>query len=129
MPSRDLGDLLADVKHRIEAGAGILEDEADVAAGQGRVAEPRPVQPSAQARIVGQQPGQRQRQRALARAAFADDGEALAGEDVEIDGVERRRRPAIGAVGDRQAAQAGERAAHARDLRRASASARPSENR
>ena len=34
MALRHLGDLLADRQHRIEAGAGVLEDEADVAAGE-----------------------------------------------------------------------------------------------
>ena len=33
MGARRFGDLLADRHDRIEAGAGILEDEADVAAG------------------------------------------------------------------------------------------------
>ena len=39
--------------------------------------------------LVGQQAGERQRQRALARAALADDRQPLAGDDIEIDAVER----------------------------------------
>ena len=76
--------------HRVEAGAGILEDEADVAAAA-RGARPRPGQSMlpGDLRRRGQQAGDRQRQRALARAAFADHRQALAGAEIEIDAVER----------------------------------------
>ena len=80
--------------------------------------------------LVRQQPGQRQRQRALARAALADDREPLAREDVEID--DRRARPFGFRPRDRRrdsAGEAGQQRAHARALRLASASASPSENR
>ena len=51
-----------------------------------------------------QQPGNRQRQRALARAAFADDGEAFAGGDIEADILQRRHLAAVAAIGHRQIA-------------------------
>ena len=91
MPLGDLGDLLADRQHRVEARAGVLEHETVVAAGERSVAEYRPCDPPGDIGVVRQQSGERQRQRALARAALADDRETLAGDDVEVDGFQRGR--------------------------------------
>ena len=129
MPLSDLGDLLSNSQHRVEARAGVLEHEAVVAAGERGVSEHRPRDPAGDLRVVRQQSGERQRQRALARAALADDRETLAGDDFEVDGFQRSGRLSVRPVGDRQAGQAGQQRTHARALRFASASASPSEKR
>ena len=60
-------------------------------------------------RRARQQPGNRQRQRALARTAFADDRQALAGNDIETDPSQRRHLVAIPPVGHRQIADRSQR--------------------
>ena len=67
----DLGDLRADAHDRVEAGAGILEHEADVAAadrlrGRGRANRSRPEICA----VLGKQAGDRQRQRRSCPSRF-----------------------------------------------------------
>ena len=90
MGAKAFHDLRADPLHRIQAACGVLKDHRDVAAlpgaklawGQGQKVMPiKPHLPrGTQGRAV-QQPHDRQRHRAFARPAFADDPKALPGVD------------------------------------------------
>src|SRR5687768_12349787 len=94
MDAQRLSDLMADGKNRIERAHRLLKDHRDApaadrahfprAAGRqiGSVEVDRSVEPG---EIVRQEPQDRKAGDGLAAAAFADDADALAGGDVEID--------------------------------------------
>ena len=93
MNLRDLRDLATDGQHRVEASTGVLEHEADILAVDWRIPEARPADRPLDQRIARQQPSNRKRQRALARPALADHGDALAC-------AERQADPAQGVAAD-----------------------------
>jgi len=86
-----LGEAAADRPARIEAGMRILEDHlwcASPAGGQGRELDRAGVRPV--------EPGHQARQRRLAAARFADEGKALALQDIEVDPGDRGHSGAPG---------------------------------
>ena len=111
MQPQRLADLAADRQHRVEARHRLLEDHRDVVAADvahlaartvaaGRVPSKR-MRAGDLARRLGDQPQDRHRGDRLAAAGFADDGQRLAGVDVEGDAVDRadRRRPGVREMG------------------------------
>jgi hypothetical protein len=122
---RDFCNLPPDGDNGIERAAGILEDEADILSVARKMCESRPLDNAFDQGLVRQQPGNRQRQRALSRAAFADDGDALARAERQVDAAQRFcfRRPR--AIADSQRRDIQQRFQE-RLLRAAEASTTPS---
>ena len=146
MRARDFGDLLADWHDRVEAGGGVLEDEADVAAQGARVdriwlailraslcpAATRglkvrlfPLDRTSNLGGPWQQPRNRQRQRAFPRSAFADDRQFLTRLDIQVDAFQRRHLSIIAAITHREIPD-GKQRRHRRLLRTAVLSTTPS---
>jgi hypothetical protein len=124
--AQGLGDLLPDRQDRVQRGHRLLEDHGDPVAPEradAGVAQAREFDAfeAGPARLdpagVAQQPQQRERRHALARAALADDGQGLARIDVEGDAVDgaqpAARRPEL----DRQILHV-QQVAHSKPIRR-----------
>ncbi|EGE55381.1 hypothetical protein RHECNPAF_930026 [Rhizobium etli CNPAF512] len=108
------GDLFSDRQDGIEARARILEDEAEIAARAGRMAERGPEHFAGDFRSLGQQTGQRPGERALAGAAFTDDCQPFARGDIEINAVESGGSIVfVAPIGDRELSETAEDVAHA----------------
>ncbi len=103
-----LGDLSADPGERIERGGRLLEHHGDGPAAQ--PGEPGLVRaddigtrdggPAGGAGVAGQQPHRGERDRGLARARFADQGEGLAGPDPQGHAAHGGHLPGLGGEDD-----------------------------
>ena len=100
-----LDQLVGDAQHRIERRHRVLEHHRDLAAAQAAhlvlahgddVAAAKDDLAAGDPALVLQQPNDRQRGDALARARFADDAERLAGHHLEAHAVDGADRAGVG---------------------------------